>query len=341
MSRTRAFAAPQERVKPDTGRTRRSAYPGLLTFILALCMVAGAYLYASRVDSRLTVLEAIIINAHNELVEVRDRIHSSGVEEGRYTSIAARVQSLEQDAEKMEERLGNFVPANPALLNITPSASAANTAGASTEIPETTMMASQSGNAAAETAAEPEQSGASETGKIHDSAIAELQYANNKGTNVTASTTLTNAGHSQQENKYSTTPAPNRPRNIVVVEEGIERITEQAGRNVTSNSPVENPATGTAGNTSAISAGSTVDSDAGKWVINLLSSTSRDDAVRLADKAIAKNIAVEINKAVLNGNEYWRLQITGFPNEGKARAYAGSVKQELEINDVWIFRQTR
>jgi len=77
----------------------------------------------------------------------------------------------------------------------------------------------------------------------------------------------------------------------------------------------------------------------GPWVINLLSSPDKAYIERFSEKSGAASQNALVNSAVVNGRLYWRLQITGFDSAAKARNRAETIKQELGINDVWIFRQ--
>ncbi|MGD8630682.1 MAG: SPOR domain-containing protein, partial [Gammaproteobacteria bacterium] len=77
----------------------------------------------------------------------------------------------------------------------------------------------------------------------------------------------------------------------------------------------------------------------GPWIINLLSSRSKQDTDRLAKIAAAHGIPVVQSRAIVKGKEYWRLQVTGFSNASEAKDYVLPIKQKLGIKDVWIFRQ--
>lgn len=79
--------------------------------------------------------------------------------------------------------------------------------------------------------------------------------------------------------------------------------------------------------------------DEGPWIINLLSSTDKAYVERFSRKSGAGKYHAVLNRAMVNGRQYWRLQITGFKTAAAARNQAGTVKQELGIKDVWIFRR--
>lgn len=78
---------------------------------------------------------------------------------------------------------------------------------------------------------------------------------------------------------------------------------------------------------------------AGPWVINLLSSSSKVDADRMEEKARSRAIQTEQQPVIVKGNQYWRVQIAGFPTEEAARAYANTAKEKLGLQDVWIMKR--
>lgn len=73
------------------------------------------------------------------------------------------------------------------------------------------------------------------------------------------------------------------------------------------------------------------------WTINLLSSTDRADADKLAARAASLNIPVEIQAADIKGEHYWRLQVNGFDSRSAAQASSATIKESLGIDEVWIF----
>jgi len=76
----------------------------------------------------------------------------------------------------------------------------------------------------------------------------------------------------------------------------------------------------------------------GPWVINLLSSPSKSDADRFAEKARKQGVPVELSSMTVKGREYFRVQLTGFLTEKQAGESAGPVKDKLRLKDVWIFK---
>jgi len=80
-------------------------------------------------------------------------------------------------------------------------------------------------------------------------------------------------------------------------------------------------------------------SNNGPWVINLVSTSSKIDAERLAKKALSKNIQTELQQTTVKGTKFWRVQITGFPTADDAKAYAVTAKKQLGLNDTWIMKR--
>ena len=77
----------------------------------------------------------------------------------------------------------------------------------------------------------------------------------------------------------------------------------------------------------------------GPWVINLASSSSGSGARAFVSRAASRDVPVEANQVTVKGKQMWRLQITGFATEQEARAYAGTAKTKLNLQDVWIFKR--
>jgi hypothetical protein len=80
-------------------------------------------------------------------------------------------------------------------------------------------------------------------------------------------------------------------------------------------------------------------SKAGPWVVNLTSSPSQADADRFAATARSRGIETQQQQITLGGNRYWRVQTTGFSTADEAQRYAGMVREELGLRDLWITRR--
>jgi SPOR domain len=78
----------------------------------------------------------------------------------------------------------------------------------------------------------------------------------------------------------------------------------------------------------------------GPWIINLLSSRDKDYVERFSrNSGAAEKYQAAVNSAMVNGRQYWRLQLTGFESLAAAKRKAGTVKQELGINEVWFIKR--
>lgn len=77
----------------------------------------------------------------------------------------------------------------------------------------------------------------------------------------------------------------------------------------------------------------------GPWVINLVSSPRKADADRFAEKARSRGIKTEQQLVTIKGQQYWRVQITGYATAEAARAYAGTARDRLGLRDVWITKR--
>jgi hypothetical protein len=76
----------------------------------------------------------------------------------------------------------------------------------------------------------------------------------------------------------------------------------------------------------------------GPWAINLISTTSKDEAERFAEKAWSMDLQTELQQVTLKGTPYWRVQITGFSTAEDASVYAETAKERLGLKDVWILK---
>ncbi|HYQ70997.1 MAG TPA: SPOR domain-containing protein, partial [Gammaproteobacteria bacterium] len=287
---------------------------------------AGAYLYTSGIDTRLGVLETITINQTNELAEIRSRIFSSSLQEGRYASLNARLQALTDAFGTIESKLDTVISGKPVQTgSMTAKTEAAGQGYRGTETP--ISISSENPAVKSTTASTPDSSlpvgkpaeGSTPTVKP-ESALSLMAPATTQGelpksgdTGTESATAAASPGTTGSQPANRTEPSQTKLNGI----------------------PEENPDTGNKVDKPALMAGS----GAGPWVINLLSSRKKQDTDRLAGIAAGNGIPVVQNRAIVQGKEYWRLQITGFRNATEAKNYALPVKQKLGIKDVWIFRQ--
>jgi hypothetical protein len=302
-------------------RGRRTIYPVLATVILSVCIAAGAYLYTSGIDSRLNVLETITINQTSELAEMRSRIFSSSLQEGRYASLNARLQALTDAFGTLEGKLDTVIARQPA------------TTGSAAESAATEAIATGSAEIPISITMENPPSAGTETTSTPLSPVSEAN---------TGQTAITD---SPQSAPVSSVSADTR------VQSSETRITDLAGpviaasqqANVAgpqSTAAVESTGDDKSGTgNEGEKTGVTTSTGSGPWIINLLSSRSKRDTDRLAGVAATHGIPVVQSRAIVKGKEYWRLQVTGFKNASEAKNYALPVKQKLGIKDVWIFRK--
>jgi hypothetical protein len=302
--------------------SRRILYPVLATVILSVCIAAGAYLYTSGIDSRLNVLETITINQTNELAEIRSRIFSSSLQEGRYASLNARLQALTDAFGTLEGKLDTVISGRPVVASKTATDTVVSTGN------ETPISIS------------PENSA---NNRVITAAISQPQAAeNNASQNLLIQESLSapapDLTSSRQGGKAETreaisgavmTAAPDK------AEIESATVTDQPDTAGIGNVVNEESAIRSSGVDTSIAAST----GSGPWIINLLSSRKKEDTDRLAEIAADNGIPVIQSRAIVKGKEYWRLQVTGFGNATEAKNYAIPVKKKLDIKDVWIFKQ--
>jgi hypothetical protein len=308
----------------ETGQrqsSRRLLYPVLATVILSVCIAAGAYLYTSGIDSRLNVLETITINQTNELAEIRSRIFSSSLQEGRYASLNARLQALTDAFGTLESKLDTVITGRPVTADSATGAAATETiATGSNEIPISITMGNPPG-AGADTTARP----SSVITKPDNEQTILADRPQPAPVSTVTSTTREQAPETGSADAAIPAVAIAQQANAA----GQQNASEPDG----TDSKVSSSAN------DVEKTGVTASTGDGPWIINLLSSRSKRDTDRLAEIAAAHGIPVVQSRAIVKGKEYWRLQVTGFSNASEAKDYALPVKQKLGIKDVWIFRQ--
>jgi len=319
QSHTAASAAGPDSEDSD-GRqvTRRMLYPVLATIILSVCIAAGAYLYTSGIDSRLNVLEAITISQTNELTEIRSRIFSSSLQEGRYASLNARLQALTSAFGNLENKLDTVISGKPVTAN----------------------------TATGKTLTETITTGVSET----PISITSEDAASNS-TNITATLSPRvaekNSGQNISTDKSRFAPADTIEATTEGQRTGVHEANSLPAISAGLDRKEIQPTNGTdqPGGRAELEkepgkvAGIKASTGSGPWIINLLSSINKRDTDRLAELAAVHGVPVVQNRAIVKGKEYWRLQITGFRNATEAKNYAIPVKNKLGIKDIWIFRQ--
>jgi SPOR domain len=76
--------------------------------------------------------------------------------------------------------------------------------------------------------------------------------------------------------------------------------------------------------------------DPGSWVINVASLGNQAAAARFSARAHAHGIPVQQQVVTVDGQQRWRIQITGFSSLTEARINAGPIKEKLGLENIWI-----
>lgn len=79
--------------------------------------------------------------------------------------------------------------------------------------------------------------------------------------------------------------------------------------------------------------------DIGSWVVNLHSVQNRAAADDFAALARSQGIEVELRNVKIRGEQFWRIQVTGFPTADAARSYAGTTRKQLRLKEVWVMKR--
>ena len=79
--------------------------------------------------------------------------------------------------------------------------------------------------------------------------------------------------------------------------------------------------------------------DDGPWVINLVSLYDQAAADRFTKKAHAQGIRADTRQVSVNGQQVWRIQVSGFSTRDEASAYSNESRAKLGLNNVWIFKK--
>lgn len=76
------------------------------------------------------------------------------------------------------------------------------------------------------------------------------------------------------------------------------------------------------------------------WFINIASLASRDTADRYIARARELGIDATHKHVVVNGRPFWRVAVRGFSTPEAAKSRATQIKDRLELQQVWIGRET-
>ncbi len=298
-STTGTSKSPGQQVKQPQRHNNRPFYAVILATVFAVCVITGGYVYTASIDSRISTLETLTRRQSTELTEVQSRIFSASLQEGRYASLNARMTALSEAFVSFENRLGQIIPP-PAGT----SAQAAQVKGG--------PAGARKNNAPA---TDPETIAATETKPKpvrRESGAAPVVTTTTPKEPATASASPAAAAARQAAiaRTKSSVPAVGETGTVADVRQKGEQ--DEAGPQTSE----------------------------GPWIINLLSSRDKAYVERFSrNSGAAEKYQAAVNSAMVNGRQYWRLQLTGFESLAAAKRKAETVKQELGINEVWFIKR--
>lgn len=315
--------------------THRPFYYGLLTLVLVICIITGGYIYTSSVDNRLSMLESITDRQTTELVEMRERVFSSTLQEGRYASLNARMTALTDAFTSLDDKLTQLVSQR------LPDSPVQSTTATGTDSPILITSLTRT----AETippvpAPEPVQATADIPGPASPGAPPVPLATDLKAVTDTqplarpaeTKTPAIDAPLTQTASASSTTPAS------ASTVKAVEPDSESPG-DTSAGVPAKPVSTASLETAAVTPAKTPAAASQGPWVINLLSSRDKGYVEKVAARARDRDVSAEITSAEVKGRTYWRLQVTGFATASTAKTAAVPVKKKLGIKDVWIHRR--
>ena len=330
----------------ETKSGHKPFYFGLLTLILVCCILTAAYVYTAGINSRLNILETITENQSSELAEIRERVFSSSLQEGRYASLNARMTALGNAFASLEDKLTLII----SRQQVTGLKSGSSTGESAQIIIRSQPAAKQQRAAAGLSVNEPVPDPSPLPVASATTGMATLQQTPSEppalqppASEDTPATSTQKQAAAEDNVQEQPTPGPAAEADSAVA--AIEQ-TPPADKGISDRKPV----TGDAGKPaeaavkdkgitqSAIGKTATVARIDGPWVINLLSSRDKAYVERYASRASARDIPMELHSAKVKGRQYWRLQVTGFPTMAAARSASVDIKKKLGIKDVWIHK---
>ena len=311
---------PAQAAKPAQKQNNRPFYSLILAIVFAVCVITGGYVYTASIDSRISTLETLSKRHSTELAEMQNRIFSASLQEGRYASLNARMSAIVDAIVSLEDRL---------------SPDRANSAGAplhdklrTAKIPPGEHKLKDTATGSMSVAAEDSGSASARRQDISVPKTAIHEVAE------TASMEPTN----QATSPVAPPAAVPGETDIPASKTTRQTSTLAATASAEGTTPIIDRTDSATGTTQRIESSEAPAHD-GPWVINLLSSRDRAYVEQFSKKSDAARYSAVLNSAMVKGKQYWRLQITGFDSAAAARKRAETVKQELGIKDVWIFKQ--
>ncbi len=292
---------------PEPASGSRTFYLLLLTLVIAACIITGGYIYTASIDSRIGTLESTHEQQAGELSELKNRLFSTNLQEGRYESLDTRITALAHTLERLEQRLDLSLPASPLVESSAKAEPAAvqqpppaTVSGPATQPDTGTVDRGTPADTAGTTATDT-------TGESEDELAAALEAE---------LAVLLNPGLAERTN-------PEPP-----AAQAAEQLAAASGP--PESTPVDPEPT------AQHAAPPRAD---GPWIINLLSSPDRSYVERMADRVRTQDVKVVISEADVGGRHYWRLRIPGFASAADAREHAKPVTEMLGIGDAWILKQ--
>ncbi|WP_348675280.1 SPOR domain-containing protein [uncultured Abyssibacter sp.] len=79
----------------------------------------------------------------------------------------------------------------------------------------------------------------------------------------------------------------------------------------------------------------------GPWTISLASFIDEQDAIRTRERYGETEFPVEIVEATVKGRLWYRLVVPGFDSVAAAKAAADRMRDDLGVNDPWVYRDKR
>ncbi len=79
----------------------------------------------------------------------------------------------------------------------------------------------------------------------------------------------------------------------------------------------------------------------GKWVINLESFSSADEAKTYADKLTRRHLHSDIMAIAIKGKRWYRVRMPGFDTRASAEQRMHALEKQLKLHSAWISKSTR
>ncbi len=343
-------------------QSSRSFYTGLLILFTGSLVLLGAYYYVTSFNKRLITLETVTRTHTDELAAVQTQVFSSRLQDGRYASLNARMKALTDAFQSFEKRVIQALPQQPL--------DTAATVSVQVTKPDVTPQQTQ-----AVTSLEAQKPDVDTTSPSQQATVLEALSAEKEAVEETPVEKMPAViADKQPAEEYDTPPLQeyssvvsgaveqtvDEPPQTVSQTETLDEITEEpvkaAPKHMPASKPESQPAasTDTPPTVPAVSVSTpppvetiparvaqTTTVHSGPWVINLLSSPYKAYVEKAMAEAQSLGYTAVVMSAKVNGKQYWRLQIPGFDSLATAKKAAEPVKEQMNIEEVWIFNRDR